>query len=202
MSIERISLRLAKALCKATDRESDLEYIRYAFEIIIGALLTTASLYGLASILGVMKECLIVSITFAVFRAFMGGYHFSHFYQCFVVTVGGFNLFAWISRSLPAADGTLTFISIAVLIGLIVWMAIKFVPVNAYYRANTEQQRNRFRKITLALVGIWSLLLLIAIHMDWTSVVIPLYFGLGLQAVTIPLELVKMRKEITNEHKI
>jgi accessory gene regulator B len=202
MSIERISLRLAKALCKATDRESDLEYIRYAFEIIIGALLTTVSLYGLASILGVMKECLIISITFAVFRAFMGGYHFSHFYQCFVVTVGGFNLFAWMARSIPAVNGTPTYMGIAVLIGLVVWMTIKFVPVNAYYRANTEQQRNRFRKITVALVGIWSFLLLIAIHLDWASMVMPLYFGLGLQAITIPIELVKMRKENMYENKI
>jgi accessory gene regulator B len=202
MSIERISLRLAKALCKATDREADLDYIRYAFEIIIGAVVTTASLYVLASILGVLKECLVISITFALFRAFMGGYHFSHFYKCFSVTVVGFNLVALYTHSFASVHWNQLYLIIMGLLAFVSWMTIKHVPVNAYYRANTLQQRGRFRKITIGLLLIWCILLLWSIRLDWTSTIMSLCFGLGLQAITLPIELLKMKRGNRHANKV
>lgn len=202
MSIERISLSLAKALCKATDREADLDYIRYAFEIIIGAVVTTASLYVLASIFGVLKECLVISITFALFRAFMGGYHFSHFYKCFSVTVVGFNLVALYTHSVAAVNWSLVCLIIIGLLVFVLWMTIKYVPVNAYYRANTSQQRNRFRKITIGLLILWCFLLFCSLRLDWTSTLISLCFGLGLQAITLPIELLKMKRRDNHANEI
>lgn len=199
MSIEHWSHFLATALCRATDREDDIEYIRYAFEIIIGALLTIIALYGIASGLDVLQECLVITITFALFRAFMGGYHFSHFYHCFSVTVIGFNGLAWLVKHGCVLNQEWNLLATAILVAFVAWITIKYVPINAYYRSNTLQQRVRFKKITLVLLVSWLTLCLMSWNYGWSTLPLALFVGLLAQAITLPIELWKMRKEDSNE---
>ncbi|UTW70179.1 accessory gene regulator B family protein [Anaerobacillus sp. HL2] len=85
MMMTDVSSKLAKTLCNYTNQEQQEDYVRYGLEIILGGLLKLFIILTISEILGIVDIMLAAFLTFAIFRSFTGGHHYSTYGRCLIV---------------------------------------------------------------------------------------------------------------------
>ncbi|MFA9557651.1 accessory gene regulator B family protein [Evansella sp. AB-rgal1] len=154
--INQISQRTAVFLCNLTDRNKEVEYVRYGLEIIIGAILKGFTLLGLAYILGFIIPMLGVFITFAVFRSLTGGHHYSTYSRCLFSGVIIFLSISFASTKLVniiSSEKYVVLLLLSVLFGLL--LAYFYAPSNHFYKKMSERQLEKLRKLSLFFIFLW-----------------------------------------------
>lgn len=156
--ITRMSEWLSVKLSEGTDNADKQDEIRYGIEIVFSALITPIVLFFVAFILDLFYLCVVVSITFAIFRAVMGGFHFSSYWRCLTVTLVSMLGAAAIVENYSDLfyPVMIVFLVVTLIIGM--WYAIKYVPDNQTYRTNTNEQKYFLKRIAIGLVCLWFLI--------------------------------------------
>ncbi|WFD09530.1 accessory gene regulator ArgB-like protein [Tepidibacter hydrothermalis] len=163
--IENISNKIS---CYFQDQlnvdEDDREVIEYGLFVIIGDIFKFITLAILGLIFGVLKYALIICITFGFFRKFSGGVHATTYKACMTISM---ILFIGSSLVIDLIKDKLNCYNFTVVIGLIVmysiYMIIRFVPQDTPNRPIiNELEKNKFKKITMILFIVYTMLMLIS----------------------------------------
>lgn len=94
--IEAVALHWAQWLKKTVpDHPSSVAVIKFALQLLLGAVLTVLLALVIAAFTGKLLETITVLICFAVLRAVSGGFHFKSAMACVVATVAGANILAY-----------------------------------------------------------------------------------------------------------
>ncbi|GAE29647.1 accessory gene regulator ArgB-like protein [Halalkalibacter hemicellulosilyticus] len=186
--ITKISRYVAKRLCMYSNRQQEIEYVRYGLEIIIGGVWKWLCLMGVAFILGIVPAMLATLITFAIFRMATGGYHYSTYFRCFIaglVSMTALSLVA--SKVMVQFSEQFLFISISIvfIVGLLI--IYLYAPSNHFYKKSTKKHRKKLQQFAFFLLFVWVILIYNLVNMN-TEIVWASVLGLLFQlSSTLPL---------------
>lgn len=156
--ITRVSEWLSVKLSEETDNADKQDEIRYGIEILFSAVITPIVLFFVAFMLDVFYFVFIVAITFALFRAVMGGFHFSSYWRCMTVTVVSMLGAAVIVKDYSDLFSPVMIVFLIITLVAGIWYSIKYVPDNQTYRTNTNVQKYVLKRIAIGLVSLWFLI--------------------------------------------
>jgi len=193
VSIYSISNYLAKGLAsKITNNKYDsvedqIEVLTYGFMVYVGMFIKITLLVLLAWILGVLASSLALMITFSSLRIIGGGYHFTTFGKCMIVS-----LFIFIGSAFTAQytyqywSSTNIWYLITFCIISMIYIIFRYVPRDSPNNIIDDKQTIlKFKKLTVYYLIIWSISMSIFLLLNVKIIVIASCFGLLLEIFTI-----------------
>lgn len=184
--IERISFRLAVFLANKANRNSDVDYVRYGLEIVLGGLIKGSAILLLAVLIGMKSILFSVIATFVLFRSVTGGFHLSTYWRCFSFTIIILVGSSWLIKEYMYNFDSMMYLSIIVLTysyGL--YSIYKFVPANLEYRPQSHRKRSKLKRVSLLLLTIWFIGMHLLYFLDYTQLVMASIVGLFIQLTTL-----------------
>jgi accessory gene regulator B len=157
--VSTLAKRCAVSLANYTERPNDKEYLRYGIEILLTGIFKMLCLFLTAYFFGILEEIICLSITFAMFRVFSGGHHYSTYTRCLIIGMILMNTLSYFSyKYSPILDPVIHYLNFgSVLFGLIT--CYKYAPSNHFYRKMKEEQKSQLKKFSIFLVSIWGILI-------------------------------------------
>ncbi|MCK0469896.1 accessory gene regulator ArgB-like protein [Halalkalibacter sp. APA_J-10(15)] len=193
--ITKISRYVAKRLCMYTNRQQEIEHVRYGLEIILGGMLKWICLMGVAFILGVVPAMVATLLTFSIFRMATGGYHYSTYFRCFIAGLLSMTAISFVaSKVMVQYNEQFLFISISIVFIVGLLCIYLYAPSNHFYKKSTKKQRKKLQQFAFILLFIWVILIYNLVNINaeivWASV-LGLLFQLS---STLPLSYKIVRK--------
>lgn len=104
--VDYVANRIAVALKRANQEETaSIEVLKYSIHILLNPLITVILSLLIASVFDKTTEVIIVLISFALLRAFSGGYHFEKTEVCILFTTALAITLSFASFSVPVIIG-------------------------------------------------------------------------------------------------
>lgn len=157
--IIKVSRQLTKSLINNKIIEFDeFPIYQYGIEVILIALIETMGIFTIALMTGYTYEALIFILAFSSIRVYAGGYHAKTVMKCFsyfVLLGGGAISLAKLSK---LADHPFAICVIAIIASLIIF---HYAPVSVVNRPITENERIKFRSISIKISTIYLVIVLI-----------------------------------------
>lgn len=171
-------------LCKKVNREEDKEVIAYGIEIVLGAVIKISTIVLLGFFLGIIYEVSIGLIAFSLLRVVSGGFHFQNFWLCYLTSVGGISIVAYLSKyvlanqdlfTLPYSQYLFFFVATSIL--------VVFKPLINSNRPYHEKQ-NLYLILSIAVI---SLLLSFSLFLQKTNPSLSITINLSILAQSLSL---------------
>jgi accessory gene regulator B len=138
---------LDKLILNGSIDEKNYKKTLYGLEIIISALAQIVGLVIIGMLMGILDKMIRVAFSFALLRAFAGGYHADTCLKCFMMTlvmcIGGIKLAELASTSTVS----LIIISVASIV-----LVYKRAPVETSHKPMTEKGRRKNRKRSIMIL--------------------------------------------------
>lgn len=163
--------------------KADAEICRYGIELFIISVGEILAVLLLSIFVGNFFETLLFFVGFAPLRLYAGGYHSDTRLRCFLVLLGVFFLITAIFRFVPI-DTYQILICINSFFSLVIVFA--FAPVINVKKTTTAEQASKFRKISVVICTIESILLITLTLLNINNVYI-LALSYGQLAVVISM---------------
>ena len=142
--------------------DDDVDVYSYGFELVISSVLNLVFVFAAAIALGITLQASAFVLSFALIRAFGGGYHAKTHRGCILAFLVVFLAFAYALRYLPESAATVYMLSATGVSSLIICAV---APVEAKNKPLSEAKRNRLKTIC------------IIISFAYVSVVVYRYFA-------------------------
>ncbi|MDQ0252993.1 accessory gene regulator B [Evansella vedderi] len=158
--ITHISHRIAVLLCHLSDRNQEVEYVRYGIEIMLGSFLKFVALLGLAYSFGFFQPMVWAIATFVIFRSITGGHHYSTYSRCLFAGVVIFLTISYLSTKLVnifTGEFYLWILSFSIVYGII--LAYFYAPSNHFYKKISVKQQNTLRKLSFFAIFFWGMVM-------------------------------------------
>lgn len=158
-------------------KKSETELYQYAIESLFLSMMTIVFALLIGLLLGNVVQGIVVIMPFMFLRKFSGGYHAKNLLACIL----GSSLLMLLSLSLSInihCDMRLAVITVMSVISMSI-----FSPIENSNRALQDQERKRFRKMTICLLMIFLLLSVITYYFGLTGFTKSICIGVQLSAV-------------------
>ena len=193
VSIYSISNSLAEGLAsrvpniKYDSVEDQIDVYTYVFMFYVGIFIKIFLLVSLALLLGVVASSLTLMFTFASLRSIGGGYHFTTFGKCMIIS-----LLIFLGSALTAQytyqywSSTNIWYLITFCIISMIYIIYRYVPKDSPNNIIDDRETiSKFKKLTVYYLIIWSMLMSIFVLLNIKIIVIASCFGLLLEVFTI-----------------
>ena len=137
---------------------SDLEKLRYGLEGLYLTLTKIVIIVGIAFLLGMLKEVIIVLILFNIIRYTGFGFHANTSMECLVLSIACFIIIPRILLNINISDNIIMFISILCIISYIF-----FAPADTVKRPLRNKRKRVIRKILTIIIGLLYIALMVLI---------------------------------------
>lgn len=148
---KKISMTITDELVlnKAVD-EKDYKKILYGLEIIISVLVQMIGLILFGMLTGILDRMIPVTLSFALLRAFAGGYHADTCFKCFMMTLamctGGILLAEFVAASIA---GLIAMIAVSIIL-----VAVLAPKDTAHKRMTAEGKSINRKRSIMVMVGL------------------------------------------------
>lgn len=170
------------------DKE-DIEIYAYGLEVLISSFLSIFSVIIISLFLRMFSGTLIFLTSFIALRIFTGGYHASTHVKCFLILIMVYGLNLTMVYMLPNA-----FIPFVSLTSLLLSSVLVFVlsPLEDENKPLDHEEREKYRKISIRVLGIFIIAVVIFLIMDANSIQL-LFFTNGIFAASTSLLAAKIK---------
>lgn len=154
----------------------DIEIWAYGLELLLNCTIKFVVIAGLATFFGILKPTMLSLITFAVFRHFGGGVHFSTYLRCLTFGVIKFLILGKISYLNSGIFNHNLLFYITLFLGILT--IIKWVPADSEIKPikNEEDRRRQKVKTTMILI-VWIVIIKILYRLDSIEYILPIVLG-------------------------
>lgn len=190
-----LSRTIAKRLCYYSNKQEEVEYVRYGLEIIIGGIWKWICLFGGAVVLGIVPEMIATMMTFAIFRTVTGGFHYSTYFRCLIAGLISILAISYLAANIVVLVNDqvlLIVIGCTFIIGLV--MISLYAPSNHFYKKMTEIHRKKLKQMAFLLLIVW-VIINYRLVSNYNEIALASTFGLLFQfSSTHPLSYQFVRK--------
>ncbi|WP_179212652.1 accessory gene regulator B family protein, partial [Priestia aryabhattai] len=180
--LEKISYKWALYLCSSLNKEPDLDILKYGIEVFLKSMIKILSLLFVGVILHNLPLLLSISMSFILLRLASGGFHFSSYHYCYVVSISLLTLLSVLSKylSLLKLDWTSLLIGLNLLSITLLLVFKTSINVN---RPNSHKKK-MYLYLSIALIII-SILVSLSIKDDYLSFSIGIQLSMFSQVITL-----------------
>lgn len=175
--IKKLSKKLSVSLSKSLDgNNEDVEIWTYGLELLLNGTIKFLFIVGLAISFGIFKPTILALITFAIFRHFGGGVHFSTYLRCLTSGIAIFLTLGKIScLNISIYNYNLLFY-VTLFLGILT--IIKWVPGDTEIKPikNKEDRKKQKVKTTIVLI-LWIIIVQILIRLNSFKYILPIILG-------------------------
>ncbi|MBV1816766.1 accessory gene regulator B family protein [Anaerosalibacter bizertensis] len=175
--IKKLSKKLSVSLSKSLDgNNEDVEIWTYGLELLLNGTIKFGLIAGLSAILGTFKPTFLILITFAAFRCFGGGVHFSTYPRCLTFGVIKFLILGSISNVKGNMFNYNLLFYVTLFLGILT--IIKWVPGDTEIKPikNKEDRKKQKVKTTIVLI-LWIIIVQILIRLNSFKYILPITLG-------------------------
>ena len=189
MSIHELSVRCAAYLARElnTDRIQE-NRMAFGMELFLGELIKLILVVIISLLLGILPEVLTVTLTAGFLRLASGGEHCTAYYRCLIGGVTCFLVLGGIAHLLYPLLGRLDLLLI-VGTGTVISAGLLYLYApgdTANKPINTFEEKTRFRKWALIIVGLYFVLMVTMMTIPPAEIlVLPILIGMLEQSFTV-----------------
>jgi accessory gene regulator B len=192
--IQVLSSKSAKWLVKKVPNtqydavEDQIEVYSYGFQVLWGMVFKGLLLVGLSWLLGVLKEAIIITITFSSFRIIAGGYHMQSYLRCISISLFQFILSGLIIKYTHPYWTNINVLLTLLLITILsmLYVIIKYIPRdNPNKKITNHEEIMKFKRWSLYYLVGWTLIMMVSLWLNINTLVIASCLGLLLEVFSI-----------------
>ena len=175
--IKKLSKKLSVSLSKSLDGDSeDVEIWAYGLELLLNGTIKFGLIAGLSASFGIFKPTILTLITFAAFRCFGGGVHFSTYLRCLTFGVIKFLILGSISNMKGNMSNYSLLFFVTLFLGILT--IIKWVPGDTEIKPIKDKEDRKKQKIKTTIVLIlWMIIVQILISLNSFKYILPIILG-------------------------
>lgn len=189
MSIHNFAVHWAAYLARELNSTAKQESrMAFGLELLLGEFIKIFCLLGLAWLLGIFPEVLMLTLAAMILRFASGGAHCSEYYRCFIGGTLCFLLLGWIARYINPLLNLENLLLITFFSFLLATAGLwKYAPGDTANKPITgEKEKKKFKTLSLFIAGIYFFLMLIVANIKSMSIfVLPLALGMVEQVFTV-----------------
>lgn len=174
---KKFSKKVANSLkSNLNGTKEDVEIWAYGLELLLNGTIKFMLIAGLAAFFGIFKSTMLSLITFAVFRHFGGGVHFSTYLRCLTFGVIKFLILGKISYLNSGIFNQNLLFYITLFLGILT--IIKWVPADSEIKPIKNEEDRRGQKIkTIIILIVWIVIIKILYRLDSIEYILPIVLG-------------------------
>lgn len=175
--IKKLSKKLSISLSKRLDgNDEDVEIWAYGLELLLNGAIKFGLIAGLSTVFGIFKPTILALATFAIFRHFGGGVHFSTYLRCLTSGVVMFLILGSISNVKGNTFNYNLLFYVTLFLGVLT--IIKWVPGDTEIKPikNREDRKKQKIKTTIALI-FWIIIVQVLIKLNNFKYISPIILG-------------------------
>lgn len=189
MSIHNIAVRWAAGLAQELGSDQrEQNRMAYGLELLLGEIVKWIILLFLAGVMGLWREVIIITVSASILRLASGGEHCNEYYRCMVGGTIWFLLLGWIVKyvNISITAGSLFIIaSVSFVVAFV--LLVLYAPGDTENKPiNTEAERIKFKRLSLALAVIYLAVMLGTARIEIAQFVcFPIAVGMLAQVFTV-----------------
>ncbi len=174
----------------------DYEVYSYGFQLMIATLLKGTGLILISLLLDIFNEFMVFIIFFSILRVYAGGYHSKSYLECFITTATSIFVLIGLSK---VVYNLMNIPLIALILIISCGLVFKYAPIESPNKPLNKNQKNQFRKNSIRIVIIESIIILMASSINAGLLIYSIIatFAIALASLT----LIPYPKIITNNYR-
>lgn len=189
MSIHNAAVRWAAGLANELGSDQREENrMAYGLELLLGEIVKWIILLGLAIIMGIWSEVIIITVSASILRLASGGEHCNEYYRCMVGGTIWFLSLGWGVRyvNMSITEGGLLIIAAASFIAAIILLAL-YAPGDTENKPiKNENERTKFKRLSLILAVVYLVVMMGTAQTEAAQwVCLPVTVGMLAQVFTV-----------------